>query len=232
MNHNKIDEMAEIIFDIYSNAQLKIIQEIARRVAKGVPEAKWQRQKLAELNGLLVETGKIMDKANDKAIPLTAEQMQEAFLLGYNDVGVDLPPAVSMIGIDKRKVIALAEELLKMKNSAIIGTNSVYRKVVNESVQLMATGVYTRKQATQEALIKFAARGVGGFRDRAGRQWSLEGYARMATRTSYVRANLTGTLDRMEEFGYDKVIVSDHPGESALCRPFENKILIADRPRW
>lgn len=231
-DYNKIEAMAEIIYEIYAGAQLKILQDIARRASKGAPEAAWQRRKLAELDALMAETRKVLDSADELAIAGTGKGMQEAYLMGYNDIGIEGVDAAFGVTVDQRKVATLAEELHRMRFYAESGTMSVYRRVIAESSALMATGTYTRSGATQEALIRFAANGITGFRDRNGRQWSLEAYARMATRTSYVRANLTGTLDRMNEYGYDKVIVSDHPGESVLCRPFENKILIADRPNW
>lgn len=235
MNYNKIDAMSEIIYNIYHTAQLKILQDIARRVAKGAPEAEWQRRKLAELEALMKDAREILDDAELQANSDIGRDMQKAYIMGYSDIGIEkIDKAVGLAGItvDQRKVAALAEELLNIRNGALLGTNATFRQVITESTTLMATGAYTRKQATQEALIRFAANGISGFRDKAGRRWSMEAYARMATRTSYVRANLSGTLDRMNEFGYDKVIVSDHPGESALCRPWENKVLIADRPNW
>jgi hypothetical protein len=230
-DHNKISDLAEEVYEIYSRAQLQIIGNIARRA--GTEEAgarSWERAKLAQINALLGEVSEVMDAAGSEAVILATDGMQKSYEMGYADIGEGIPMATITpeTQVDERKVQALAEELLGMKTNAIRGANYVYRRTILESTALMATGNYTRRQATQEALIRFAAQGVSGFRDKKGRQWSLEAYSRMATRTSYVQANLSGTADRMREEGYDKVIVSAHPGPSELCAPHENHIYIMD----
>ena len=74
-------------------------------------------------------------------------------------------------------------------------------------------------------LSKLGASGITGFRDVAGRQWSLPSYAEMAARTSVSNAMLQGHTDRIRELGIDTVIVSDAPEDCKLCRPFEGKVL-------
>lgn len=74
-------------------------------------------------------------------------------------------------------------------------------------------------------LDRFAAHGVTGYRDAAGRNWHLETYAEMATRTATGQARLTGTLDRYRKQGRDLVIISDSPEECSLCRPYEGNVL-------
>jgi hypothetical protein len=86
-------------------------------------------------------------------------------------------------------------------------------------------GAQTRRQAAQSALDRFANRGVTGFVDRAGRRWELESYTEMALRTANGRAQVAGTLDRLQAGGIGLVIVSNHPQECPLCRPWEGKVL-------
>lgn len=49
--------------------------------------------------------------------------------------------------------------------------------------------------------------------------------AKMLSRSVLTDAQWTGSRNMMTQNGYDLVIVSDHFGECALCRPYENKVL-------
>lgn len=58
-----------------------------------------------------------------------------------------------------------------------------------------------------------------------GRNVSVDGYARTLARSILTEAQVTGIQNTQIEEGYDLVQVSDHFGECALCKPFENEIL-------
>jgi transposase len=85
------------------------------------------------------------------------------------------------------------------------------------------TAPSTGARPPPEPLDRFAAHGVTGYRDPAGRNWLLETYAEMATRTATGQAHLTGTLDRYREQGRD-LVISDSP-RNAPCRPYEGNVL-------
>jgi len=58
-----------------------------------------------------------------------------------------------------------------------------------------------------------------------GRNVSVDGYARTLARSILTEAQVTGIQNTHIEEGYDLVQVSDHFGECALCRPWENEVL-------
>lgn len=101
----------------------------------------------------------------------------------------------------------------------------VYRSVIGEVTQQGLAGEFTRRQAAQAALDRFAVRGVTGFTDTLGRQWSLASYTEMACRTSASRASMAAKMQRYVDRGKDLVIVSDAPGECERCRPWEGQVL-------
>jgi len=75
---------------------------------------------------------------------------------------------------------------------------------------------------------RWARQGVTGFVDRAGRNWEIESYAEMTTRTAGGRAMMEGSIDQYQSEGRNFVIVSDSPEECKQCRPFEGKGLSLD----
>jgi hypothetical protein len=90
----------------------------------------------------------------------------------------------------------------------------------------------SRLQAAQHVMTELAGKGLTGFTDSAGRRWSLDAYAEMATRTAASRMHLSSQLSAMAQAGNDLVIV-DNPSKAApcpLCRPFEGTVLSLSGP--
>jgi hypothetical protein len=59
----------------------------------------------------------------------------------------------------------------------------------------------------------------------SGRRSSLDTYASTLARSILTDAQWQGTSNTVIQEGYDLVQVSDHFGECALCRPYENEVL-------
>jgi hypothetical protein len=72
-----------------------------------------------------------------------------------------------------------------------------------------------------------ASRGLTGFTDSAGRRWSLDAYAEMATRTAASRMHLSAQLSLMGQHGFDLVIVDTATREAPcpMCRPWIGQVL-------
>lgn len=127
-----------------------------------------------------------------------------------------------------RAVEALTQETLgnvvATHRGILRSVMDTYRSVIAESSSGVLLGDQTRRQAAQAALNRFAAAGIKGFTDKAGRGWRLESYSEMALRTGCGRAAVQGHTDRLQANGFDLVIVSDAPKECNLCRPFEGHV--------
>lgn len=70
--------------------------------------------------------------------------------------------------------------------------------------------------------------GMTAFVDRAGREWSLEAYSRMAARTVTREAVVQGSMDRMAANGITLARVSTHADACSVCQPFEGRIVTLD----
>lgn len=130
-----------------------------------------------------------------------------------------LPPSqVEVAG----RVYELAQALRATHPQAVRWAERAYRETVL-AAELAEGG--TRLQIAQRAWSRLVGRGVTGFTDTAGRRWELASYVEMATRSRLADAAVTAHLDRLGDAGLDLVVVSDAPGECAVCRPWEGKIL-------
>jgi hypothetical protein len=100
-----------------------------------------------------------------------------------------------------------------------------FRSVVAEVTATPLLGTGTRRQATQDAMRRWADEGVTQFVDRSNRRWQLTSYAEMAVRTSVARAATVAHTRALTDAGIELVTVSNAPRECPLCRPWEGKIL-------
>lgn len=106
-----------------------------------------------------------------------------------------------------------------------------YRQVIAQTAAPgVLAGLDTRRRSAQRAWEQLLVRGVTGFQDRSGRNWQLESYVEMASRTTVAQAAVEGHLDRLADADIDLVIVSDAPQECERCRPWEGKVLAKGGP--
>ena len=229
---------AQRVREVYREAEIRMIEKVRRRMERGITEEGWAEKKLAEIQRLQYDIQKTLEEMDWDPADL-AELTKEAYEVGSN-------LALEELGIEGERP-RIAELDAPLENTRRMGTRTLARAAVNNlehaqlqvvrkaadhwrraivdvSAQVLA-GTYTIQEAVQRALNDFADRGLTGFIDKLGRQWSLAGYAEMAVRTTTAHAQIQGYMDRLAANGRDLVIVSDHMGECPLCRPWEGRVL-------
>lgn len=228
-------KLAQTVADMYFAAEMKLFKALKNKL-KGAKEYAEFKALYNELKSLRKECNKIVLELGDESVPTIKKIISSAYQNGLSQVEEEvlnnadvLKVTTSFGAVSKAKVEALAKGLigtLEAGHPQILRiSEDIFRKVISEGVRDMAMGTVARQAAVQSSLNKFADAGIQGFVDKAGRRWSLRAYSEMAVRSGLVQANLSGTMDRMDEIGQDLVIVSEHPEECELCRPWENKVL-------
>jgi hypothetical protein len=235
-----MNALSEAVKLLYEDAEAKILSKIATRLSDGidVPGNSWQQRKAAELNRVINEMYGIKDDLDKEARETITEAVNVAYQEGALSATDDLAKAGVLLTGDAASsfgvINQLAVEALVGRSMDILETSHMqivrrasdaYRSIITEAAGSVLVGVETRKQATQAALNRFADAGISTFVDKAGRNWDLASYAEMATRSATTQASIQGHVDRMVQQRRDLVIVSDHPQECSLCRPWERKIL-------
>lgn len=82
----------------------------------------------------------------------------------------------------------------------------------------------TRRQLSEEIMRPFANRGVTGIRYSDGRVMRLESYAEMVARTQTGNAARQANFNRIQEYGGDLVLISQHYPTSDLCAPYQGRV--------
>lgn len=227
-------QLTKALVELFADAEMQILTLIARRIAKGLDAVDWQVRQLAEAHRLRGELATLIRALQSGSADEIRIAIDAAYSYGVARAGSELRAAgtaagIAFGGIDLDAMTRLVDSAKAALGSALLPIQSsaqrIYADVVAQTAARMLTGVGTRRQAAALALQDWARRGVTGFVDQAGRNWSLPTYAEMTARTAASQALTAGHVDRLRETGHDLVMVSDAPEECALCRPWEGKVL-------
>ncbi|MFF5501254.1 phage minor capsid protein [Streptomyces roseolus] len=236
-----VEPLAERTRDLYAAAELRLLGIIAQQLAAGLDAPGWAERKLAAVQAVrrasqavVTELGKTVSLDVHDAV---AEAYNEGHRAAVAELGALSDDAVRLVddvtpnaqAVD-RLAVETVDRLTATHRSILRAVDDRYRAIVADVTATPLLGTGTRRQATQDAMRRFADEGIQSFRDRAGRPWSLTAYAEMAVRTSVGRAATEAHMQTLATAGVDLVIVSNSPRECPLCRPWERQVLTVGGP--
>lgn len=208
-----------------------MLKLVADQLRSGIATDGWAMAKLAEMQLLARKLAKGVAKADEATAEKARQTVRDAYNHGaaqaVNDLrDVDLDLGALPQGASAEELgDAVAAKVKTAWGRVPIVMRDLYQDAVQAGVAEVLGGKVTRVQAAQHVLDRVASRGITGFVDKAGRDWSLTSYLEMATRTGAGQAAVDGHLETLAGAGVDLVIVSDSPRECPLCRPWEGKVL-------
>ncbi|MGW3057693.1 phage minor capsid protein [Streptomyces goshikiensis] len=236
-----VEPLAERTRDLYATAEERLLGIIARSLAEGLDAPGWVERKLGAVQSMRRASQAVVDELA-QAVTL---DVHDAVAQSYNEGHRAAVAELGALSDDARALVddrlpnaqavdRLAQEtvdvLTSTHRSILRTTVDRYRAVVSEVTSTVALGTGTRRQATQDAMRRWADEGVVDFRDVSGRRWQLTSYAEMAVRTATGRAATEAHTRTLTEHGVDLVIVSSSPRECPLCRPWERTVLTISGP--
>lgn len=224
----------EAIIGAYREAEssiMTLLSQALAREAKGTA-VHYQRQQDAMRRVLAAAEG-ILAKANAATSDAARELILAEFRGAVNDasiLGGAGPVIQSSIPTDAIGVLAMetVTALASTGSTVLRNVEDVYRDVMSTVVSRQLASGATKEAMLQQALNRFADRGVFAFQDRAGRKWSLDTYVDMALRTGANRASNEGRIVGYKEAGVQLVRVSSHRGSAPQCAPYQGKLLSLD----
>ncbi|MCL4722538.1 MAG: capsid protein [Gammaproteobacteria bacterium] len=239
----QIDHLTDRLVALYGEAERVMLHRIARALARGLDSPRWAEEKLLEYQLLQARLRGDLNSLAGKSVSEVAAAVMQAYNAGQASALADLAVAglagqvaagANPAGLASVRALIgeTATSVLDSHQRILRAAGDIYRAVVAEASPLQLVGAVSRREAAQRALSTFAEHGITSFVDRAGRRWSMTGYTEMATRAAARRAQVDGHADQLLAHGEDLTIVSDHPRECALCRPWEGKVLsLSGSPR-
>ena len=235
------EDLASEVGRLYQDAEAALLERLAAALEADIESPRWAELKLAAIGNLRTAVETVAEALQRDTDGKVREALVEAYNrgrqaavaeLGALDIGRELvarrtlpnAPAVD------RLAASMAEDTRPVYQRITRAVVDAYRRVVARASGNVLLGTMTRRQAAQRALDQFAARGITGFVDRAGRSWDMAAYAEMAVRSVTARAAVEGHIDALAEIRVGLVIVSDAPLECPLCAPWEGEVLTLSGP--
>ncbi|WP_371652490.1 MULTISPECIES: phage minor capsid protein [unclassified Streptomyces] len=236
-----VEPLAKRTRDLYAAAEERLLSIIARQLADGLDAPGWAERKLAAVQALRRSAQGVVDELG-KAVTLdvfdvVAEAYNEGHRAAVAELGALSDTARALVddvtpnaqAVD-RLAAETVDRVTSTHRSILRAVVDIFRAVVAEVTATPLLGTGTRRQATQDAMRRFADAGIRAFTDRAGRRWQLTSYAEMAVRTSVARAATEAHMRTLSDAGIELVVVSDAPRECPLCRPWEGRVLAIEGP--
>lgn len=231
------NSLAQTISDLVAQIEMRLIWEIARDVNRGLGGgsryevdmaarygalyARLQKQLGKPWQNVLTTVQAALDKAAEAGQGMAERDLAGRLANHPETLGVPVTNvrALEVIASDLHRVLADLPAL------ALRNAFDSYQQIISTPAALNATGVLTRRKATQDALNGFAARGIDGFTDKAGRTWHIDTYAEMATRTGAAHSLRAAYEGELIARGEDLVLVTGNTYTCRLCAPWQDKVL-------
>lgn len=227
------------LINLYTEAELALMAMLAQAIVAGIDTPEWEaRQPAAMLRFrqqaqlLALQLQSQMPALVEGAVAGAAERGREAADEDLKALPKAPPVPLATPTRDRktRAAIYAGQQVLSSVTARIPGAAGELHSQVTTQIIARSSGVRsgTRLDAAQQALDILTKRGVTGFRDAAGRNWSLTSYIEMKSRTIVNQELRQGHADRLLERGHNLVVVSSHSNPAPVCQPFEGQILSLD----
>lgn len=237
------EDIAQRIKQVYEQAERDVLQRIRKRLQgdQDVEDAasEWEKRKLAQLRDMQKQ---VEQNVQESLASFNNEDMrgvmETEYKKGADKAVADLekvagkgsvPITDSFHRPHAKAIEALHTELQDRMLPVVdrMGGHAAeaYRECVQRGAEFALSGAGTIREGVQRTLNQFADKGISRFKDQSGRNWSLQGYAEMATRTALGDAHRTGHKNRMRDNNQELVIISAHAESCPICDPWEREIL-------
>lgn len=244
----RFEQSGQKIIDAYSTLQEQIFEVIINTLKesdyKHVDKEDvvlWQAeqlQKLGRLNlqaiKLMAETDGLSQTAIEDLIKFHGLQIKQEIDSKLQHVtGSPIPSSEETELLIKGIVDQTWNDLQNNVNETLITRNygnsaitQTYRRILTESTAATVSGLMIHEDAVNLAIQRAVDRGLPTkLIDKAGHNWSLEGYVRMVINTTVNRTYNSIRLQRMKDFDIHLAVMSSHPNSRPACAYIQGHVV-------
>ncbi|CAB0494672.1 minor capsid protein [Corynebacterium diphtheriae] len=214
----------------YRDAESDIITLIRDSLTAGAwGSASHYHAQQQEITRITRELGRILRTPHLMIDPVVEAEIMHSWEQGWRAGGRVFAPVV-----DQAAVVALVVETktaLRQQHIQVLrSTMDEYRRIVQRvTSSAVATGA-NHRTVVQDAMRRFADKGITTMVDAGGRRWRIDTYADMAIRSARHNAATEGKIRSFIQHGHELVRISSHPASSPQCAPYQGKILALTGP--
>lgn len=244
----RFEQSGQKIINAYSTLQEQIFEVIINTLEEGDYKhvdkedvVLWQAeqlQKLGRLNlqaiKLMAETDGLSQTAIEDFIKFHGLQIkQEIDSELQHATGSPIPSSDEITRLMKGIVDQTWTDLQNNVNETLITRNygasavtQIYRRILTESTAAAISGLLTHEDAVQAAIYRAVDRGLPTkLVDKAGHNWSLDGYIAMVINTTVNRMYNSIRLQRMKDFDIHLAVMSSHPNSRPACAYIQGHVV-------
>lgn len=244
----RFEQAASKISDYYQELEVQIFKLIIDALQKGDYKhvdqndvVMWQARQLQTIGQLNRQVIKLLSKKDGisqqaiedmikfHGMAITDEIDGQLERLTGKHIGVSSEVNLLVSGIAQQTWTDLqnnVNESLVSRNYGQSAVTKAYRQVLTESTTATVTGLMTHKDAVESAMYRIVDKGLPtNLTDKAGRNWSIEGYTRMVVNTTVNRTFNEVRLQRMSDFDMHLALMSAHPNSRPACAPIQGHVV-------
>ena len=245
----RLSEYLEALYiDTHSALVLTLAKNL--KSGKKLTVEEWETEKIGELTQVIQQCARVIAQGNAQKERAIQSTLQDAvgielapvddFLSDAVDAGKAVQPISGTWAESARvsEVIrAKAQEMAKktrlvnasMLQSAQQAYTRTVQKVASEALvkaiaeaglESITTGEKSYTTAVSQAIHRLVNRGIYGFMDARGREWSPEAYINMLTRTTIHSAAIDAQRERTAEYGVTTFQIGPNKISRPLCAPY------------
>lgn len=246
-NDEQLLLQASNVADIYHQLALDLFDNVVERVTeRGTVYLDkqpyiWQLEKMQQMHMLNEENLKLISKYSGVAEEQLRYIVENEGLKLYTDTKQQLLEDLGRGSAGSSNHIQ--EILADYANQAVgdihnlINTTlpmsviGAYKGIVEQSVARVVTGLSTADKAISDTVMKWQEKGFQGFKDRAGRNWKIDNYARTVIKTTTYRTYREMRTRPAEELGIDTFYFSKKISARKSCAPLQHHIVTTGHAR-
>lgn len=244
----RFEQSGQKIIDAYSTLQEQIFEVIINTLKEGDYKhvdkedvVLWQAEQLQKLGRLNLQTIKLMAEADDLSQAAIEDMIRFHGLQVKKEIdgelqhttGSPIPSSDEITRLMKGIVDQTWTDLQNNVNETLITRNygasavtQTYRRILTESTVATVSGLMTHEDAVNLAIQRAVDRGLPTkLIDKAGHNWSLEGYVRMVINTTVNRTYNAVRLQRMKDFDMHLALMSSHPNSRPACAYIQGHVV-------
>lgn len=240
-NDEQLELESSRLADLYHKLTVELFEQMVDRLLeRGTTSLTdnpyiWQLEKLNQMHALNEHNLKVISKYTD----ITEEQLRNVIegegLKIYTDTKSQLledlnkDPRFDTSHVQKQLEAYLEQasgDIDNLINTTLPNVvNEVYRNIAKETVAKVATGVATPDKAIAETVMKWQEVGFRGFKDRGGKNWRIDNYARTVVKTTTRRVYRQMRTQPADELGIDTFYYSKKATAREACAPLQHHIV-------
>lgn len=221
------DHIIRRVSATYDDAELFVLRMIREAVQEGLidDEAHYRAQHAA-LKAMQRVMWRYLTQVEQGVYDDVIATLREATHYGHLEAARSIPgtvhvPSVGIEAIALETTTAVTSQHRQILRAAA----DIYQKIARQTIAGGLVAGAPVETVAQRMLSDLAARGVQTFIDSAGREWGMESYTRMVSRTGAQRAMNEGRRQTFIENGVKLVRASQHRTSHPWCVPYQGRIL-------